>query len=388
MPREDSKKRKAVTRDSPPITVDAAGPELNGNFSKILSDSEDDSYRSGSELESAEESDEEEDDEDEENSDDEEILRQIRLLRSKEADGNAAEISDVEFDRHSSDDENMRTRMDELELNYTVTTDANGGPRYIYKEIDPVYDSDDTDAQEEGNTVGNIPLSYYDAFPHIGYDINGKKIMRPAKGEALDALLDSIEIPKGWTGLTDPQTGKPLELTEEELQVLKKVSRNEMIEDGYDPYPEMIEYFSGKPEVMPISAAPEPKRRFVPSKHEAKRIMKIVKAIREGRIKPYRPPQEQTEDEEVKSYDIWADEAPPQSSRLLDTKRAITPRQNIYLTRKTSNRGRNKTRRTANANFSRQIMTHCVKCLGTTMSVCCLKDVWICTWLPEFDETR
>lgn len=29
-------------------------------------------------------------------------------------------------------------------------------------EIDPVYDSDDSDAQGPVNTIGNIPLSFYD----------------------------------------------------------------------------------------------------------------------------------------------------------------------------------------------------------------------------------
>ena len=54
---------------------------------------------------------------------------------------------------------------------------------------------------------------------------------------------------------------------------------------------------------MPLSAAPEPKRRFVPSKHEAKRVMKIVKAIREGRIVPNKPIEEKPA-----YYDIWANE--------------------------------------------------------------------------------
>src|ERR1700712_5148645 len=61
---------------------------------------------------------------------------------------------------------------------------------------------------------------------------------------------------------------------------------------------------------MPLSAAPEPKRRFVPSKHEAKRVMKIVRAIREGRILPYKAPEEREKEEEEVHYDIWADEQP------------------------------------------------------------------------------
>ena len=84
---------------------------------------------------------------------------------------------------------------------------------------------------------------------------------------------------------------------------------NEVPDEKYDPYPATVEYFTGKTETMPLSAAPEPKRRWVPSKHESKRVMKIVRAIREGRILPYKPPAEEEEDElEVKRYDIWASE--------------------------------------------------------------------------------
>ena len=121
--------------------------------------------------------------------------------------------------------------------NYRVVKDANGNERYEYEEIEPGYDSDDSDAPIKENTIGDIPLSFYDSYPHIGYNINGKRIMRPAKGEALDALLDSIDVPKGWTGLTDPATGKPLALSQEELEVLKRIQMNELPEDGYDPYP-------------------------------------------------------------------------------------------------------------------------------------------------------
>ena len=200
---------------------------------------------------------------------------------------------------------------EEPDQNYAITEDANGQPRYVYPEIDPVYDSDESDAPATTNTIGDIPLSYYDSYPHIGYDINGKKIARPAKGEALDALLDSIEVPKGWTGLPDPATGKPLELSQQELEILKRIQMNEVPEESYDPYPATIEYFTSRTEQMPLSAAPEPKRRFVPSKHEAKRVMKLVRAIREGRIMPYKPPaEEDAEQDEVKRYDIWANEAP------------------------------------------------------------------------------
>ena len=145
---------------------------------------------------------------------------------------------DVEDDEHSSDAESVSSGDEDSDKpNYKVVKDANGNERYEYAEVDPVYDSDDSDARELPNTIGNIPLSFYDSYPHIGYDINGKKIMRPATGEALDALLDSIEMPKGWTGLTDPQTGKPLNLTQEELELLRRIQMGEVPEEGFDPYP-------------------------------------------------------------------------------------------------------------------------------------------------------
>jgi len=213
-------------------------------------------------------------------------------------------------DETSGDKDDAAAEDDEDIPNYRVTTDANGGVRYEYDEIDPVYDSDDTDAQGPVNTIGNIPLSFYDSYPHIGYDINGKKIMRPAAGEALDALLDSIELPKGWTGLTDPSTGKPLNLSQEELELLRRVQQQEIPEEGYDPYPDTVEYFTSIEEKMPLSSAPEPKRRFVPSKHEQKRVMKLVRAIREGRILPYKPPEEREKEEEEAHFDLWHDEVP------------------------------------------------------------------------------
>lgn len=197
------------------------------------------------------------------------------------------------------------------ERNYKVVKDANGNDRYIYPEIDPGDDSDYSVPDDEANTIGDIPLSFYESFPHIGYNINGKKIMRPATGKALDALLDSIDIPAGYTGLTDPNTGKPLELSREELELLRKIQTNEATEEGYNPYESTVEWFTSQVETMPLSAAPEPKRRFVPSKHEQKKVMKLVKAIREGRILPYRPPKsEDQEEDDVPNYDIWADEAP------------------------------------------------------------------------------
>ncbi|KIH94929.1 ribosome biogenesis protein ERB1 [Sporothrix brasiliensis 5110] len=306
------KKRKASI-----VTTDAES-DNEGSIDGLL-----DGVFSDSDEGSDDEADLDSDDVPSEGEDDEESRELAKLTLNNGTDG--AEDEQSEEDENEDEDEDE----DEEELeedpdhdddddadkpNYRVTTDANGGVRYIYDEIDPVYDSDDSD-KEESNTIGNIPLSFYDSYPHIGYDINGKKIMRPATGDALDALLESIELPEDWTNLTDPATGKPLKLNKEELELLKRVHKERQNDSegagDYDPYPDMVEYFSGVVETMPLSAAPEPKRRFVPSKHEAVRIAKMVRAIRLGHILPYKPRDESKEDEETQPhYDLWHDEVP------------------------------------------------------------------------------
>jgi ribosome biogenesis protein ERB1 len=180
------------------------------------------------------ESEEEDDDHDDEDFDDAEEGGQDE---EEEDDLDSDELPEEEEEKELAE-VGVKSHVDQSnEPNFRIETDANGNERYVYDEVDPVYDSDDTDANEPANTIGNIDLSFYDSYPHIGYSIDGKRIMRPARGEALDALLDSIEVPKGWTGLTDPTTGKPLNLSQDELELLRRVQMNEVPEEGYDPYP-------------------------------------------------------------------------------------------------------------------------------------------------------
>ncbi|CCE65935.1 hypothetical protein TPHA_0N01540 [Tetrapisispora phaffii CBS 4417] len=192
------------------------------------------------------------------------------------------------------------------DMSHIISKYSDGSVRVIKPEIDAVYDSDDSDVETK-NTIGNIPLSAYDEMPHIGYDINGKRIMRPAKGSALDQLLDEIELPEGWTGLLDQESGSSLNLSQEELELISKIQRNEQTDESTNPYEPLIDWFTRHEEIMPVTAIPEPKRRFVPSKHEAKRVMKIVRAIREGRIIPPKKLKEMRAEEENHNFDLWGD---------------------------------------------------------------------------------
>lgn len=206
-PQPSSKKRKAVTHDSPRadevLLSDGEDDFETALFNGIQSLSEDEEDEDASSETS-------EGDSDPEGEDDSEDIFSDEV--PSDAEGDVEELKEHQV----AGGTDVKQYAQGPPAKYKITEDANGDPRYIYTEIDPVYDTDDSDAPATQNTIGNIPLSFYDSYPHIGYDINGKKIARPAKGEALDALLDSIDLPKGWTGLTDPATGKPLELSQQE----------------------------------------------------------------------------------------------------------------------------------------------------------------------------
>lgn len=214
-------------------------PTLKRKASSVTSDQNDQSFSDdefGDGLLEGVLEDESDDEESEAEEDDDDVNEDTFGAEDDGLDSNDIPTDDENQERKQLTN-GLDSDQEDVGPHYRVETDANGGIRYVYDEVDPVYDSDDSDAQEPTNTIGNIPLSFYDSYPHIGYDINGKKIMRPATGEALDALLDSIEVPKGWTGLTDPATGKPLNLNQEELELLRRVQMNEVPEEGYDPYP-------------------------------------------------------------------------------------------------------------------------------------------------------
>jgi ribosome biogenesis protein ERB1 len=52
--------------------------------------------------------------------------------------------------------------------------------------------------EQTPNRVGDVPMHWYDDLPHIGYDINGKKVLRPARGDELDKFLATVDDSSAW----------------------------------------------------------------------------------------------------------------------------------------------------------------------------------------------
>jgi len=281
--------------------------------------------------------DDEEDDD--ELSEDEQILRE--LAEEEELERDLADTSDSSFSDDDDIDENDPDALDhairkatskpeeDFELDDTAATQlANnellgfdtrpfkdramvgksaitGEERRTWKEIEPIWEEDEG-AEEGANRVGKIPEYFYDGMPHVGYDINGKKVLRPVKGDELDKFLANIEDPSSWTSVEDKLLQKNVQLTDQELDLIQRLAKAENPDANYEPYEPTIEWFTGKGKEMatPLTRAPEPKRRFIPSKWEHKKVMKIVRAIRQGRITPHGP--NKAASEKPQFYGIWS----------------------------------------------------------------------------------
>lgn len=301
------RKRKPVQQEEEEAHSNDESSEDELNVEGLIDASEDDEDEEDEQQSQENNSDGDDDSAGENPIDSEEELNQLLGEEEDPSDYDSEDFSDEPKEDELSGINIKSLSVSDPKTINSISKFSDGSIRILKPEIEPKYDSDDSDV-ENFNTIGNIPISAYDEMPHIGYDINGKRIMRPAKGSALDQLLESIDLPEGWTGLLDQNTGNSLKLTDEELELIRKIQQQENTDENINPYEPLIDWFTKDEEIMPLTAIPEPKRRFIPSKHEAKRIMKIVRAIREGRIIPPNKVQQQAKEDDQFNFDLWQDE--------------------------------------------------------------------------------
>ncbi|KAI8367909.1 NUC169 domain-containing protein [Choanephora cucurbitarum] len=243
---------------------------------------------------------------------DEEFEADSEELDEEEEDEEEEENEDMEDEELERDLEREELEEDEDESEFKVPAPYRQryAPEHL-PEIEGNYDSDSS-TEETENTIGNVPLEWYNDLPHIGYDVDGKKILKPATSDELDKFLATMEDPDSWKTVKSDKEGKDIVLDDRELDIIQRLQRGIIPDSTYNPYEPTNEWFTSKTEVMPLSARPEPKSRFIPSKWEAKKIMKIVRAIRQGRIVPRKP-----KDEKPRFYNLWGDDDQPREDHVM-----------------------------------------------------------------------
>ena len=189
------------------------------------------------------------------------------------------------------------------------------------------YELDTSDEEDLRNTIGNVPLKWYDDYDHIGYDLDGNKIAKPSasgdgaaggsgsnnnnnNNDELDEFLSKMENPDYWRTVVDRQTGEKVVLTDDDIDIIKRLVSAKYASKEVNEF-DASTFFTQDEMQMPLSGRPEHKRSFVPSKWEKLRVGKYVHAIKMGWIKPSvkRPQAEKDADAWAPAfYDIWGAE--------------------------------------------------------------------------------
>eukprot|EP00835_Amoeboradix_gromovi_P000102 NODE_4_length_55019_cov_0.425091.p4 type:complete len:686 gc:universal NODE_4_length_55019_cov_0.425091:14519-12462(-) len=185
------------------------------------------------------------------------------------------------------------------------------------------------------NRVGKIDMKAYEGYDHIGYDLDGEKVLKknakllgrettPLTGNLIENIMERIEDDY-WTSIPNEQQGVMMKLTDEEMEIVTKVRNGEYGDLLFNPDQDYSDCFDKSVESLPMLNLPDPKSSFLPSKWEAKKIRKLVKAIRLGLIK-------KSNNDLDPLFDLWEkdnDEKPdyivPPKSKLPTTYESYNP---------------------------------------------------------------
>uniref|UniRef100_A0A3B5MQF0 Ribosome biogenesis protein BOP1 n=1 Tax=Xiphophorus couchianus TaxID=32473 RepID=A0A3B5MQF0_9TELE len=155
------------------------------------------------------------------------------------------------------------------------------------------------------NTVGNIPMEWYKDFPHVGYDLDGKKIFKPIRNkDELDDFLEKMENPDYWKTVHDKKTASDIVLSDEQIELVNRLQKGQFGDVNFNEYEPTVEFFSNDVMIHPVTNRPADKRSFIPSLIEKEKVSKLVHAIKMGWIKPRRV----QDDSRGRFYDLWANE--------------------------------------------------------------------------------
>lgn len=211
------------------------------------SDSEGSLGLSDDEEEALESSDEDTETEDKEDGDEEDGSE--GTLNDDDSDDDFGESDDGDDASSNSDSGEYELRDNEKSNNVTVKSNSSRSENKTKTKkqsektastdsgINNEYEDHDTSDEEDiRNTVGNIPMNWYDEYKHLGYDWDGNQIIKPTTGDQIDAFLQRMEDPDFWKTVKDPQTGQDVVLSEEDIQTIRRIQGHKIPDATYDEY--------------------------------------------------------------------------------------------------------------------------------------------------------
>ncbi|XP_034943857.1 ribosome biogenesis protein BOP1 homolog [Chelonus insularis] len=311
-------------------SADSSDAESNAEEPSIDSGEEDDQVVFGSDDESDDTEDDDEDEADEDEDDEEEDSND-NLTESE---------AEEEFDDEDEEEEEIKEQKKMVKKPFLTSKNSirkneknleklpaenDSGEKSEQKEriiktiINNEYEYDSSDEEDIRNTVGNIPMKWYDEYPHIGYDWEGRKIIKPEKGDQLDNFLKRMEDPDFWRSVKDPQTGQDVILSEEDIELITRIQKQKIPDAQFDEYAPWVDWFTSQVEKMPLRKFPEHKRSFLPSKVEARKVSKLVHALKMGWMKSTAEMEKEREQKqkEPQFYMLWQSDDQPEEMRRI-----------------------------------------------------------------------
>lgn len=159
---------------------------------------------------------------------------------------------------------------------------------------------------------GNVPKQWYDLYDHKGYSVKGGQVEKMAEQDEITKFVEKANDPHWWRNITDELNNKNVRLSKGDLEMLLRIRKGKVADKNFKhENDENFFEFEHKELIHPFQSN-EPKRRFVPSKHEKLRIQKFLKALREGRMKTLEEKKEERmellREESERIWDIWEDD--------------------------------------------------------------------------------
>ncbi|KAF1795553.1 WD repeat BOP1/Erb1 [Phytophthora cactorum] len=202
----------------------------------------------------------------------------------EEEDNNETEDSD---DADDEEDDEEKTRRFTVDREIEVQKMREDGSLSVASQLH--VDDLSSDDEENVNTIGNVPLRWYEDYDHIGYNVDGKKIMKSNNGDGIDDAIAAKDDPN-------------YEYVELEAGAFAHPE--------FEAYPDYVDVYSSNTIIHSMGNDLEPKSRFLPSKWERMKVMKIMKGIKEGRIKLNQEPEKKPE-----VYQMWFDDDQAQTRK-------------------------------------------------------------------------
>lgn len=74
------------------------------------------------------------------------------------------------------------------------------------------------------NTIGDVPIQWFRDEEHIGYDADGRKILKRARVDHLDHLLQMVDDPTYWRKVFDEREDKEISISREQVRPARRRS--------------------------------------------------------------------------------------------------------------------------------------------------------------------